>query len=46
MVFLAFRRWDAEERGVDSGEAGEDHRLFWLVACDVTMDFEDFNRRL
>ena len=21
-------------------------RLFWLVACDVTMDFEDFNRRL
>ena len=26
MVFLAFRRWDAEARGVDSGEAGEDHQ--------------------
>ena len=44
-ILLAFRRWDAEARGVDSGEAGEDHQAS-LVACDATMDPEDFNRRL
>ena len=26
VFLLAFRRWDAEARGVDSGEAGEDHQ--------------------
>ena len=26
MFFLEFRRSDAEARGVDSGEAGEDHQ--------------------
>ena len=43
--FLAFRRWDAEARGAVVKQARTTRHL-WLVACDATMDPEDFNRRL